>query len=283
LEWTTVCLVLAVIFFATIIRSAFGFGEGLIAVPLLALIMPIKMATPLATLVSITVAGVIVIQDWHKIHVRGAWNLIFATLFGIPLGLLLLKFAAENVVKIVLGAFIASFSLYCLFGGSKHELKNDRLAWIFGFAAGILGGAYAMNGPPLVVYGSLRRWSPEHFRATLQGYFLPASMVGMCGYWIENLWVPQVTNYYLLSLPLVLLAIYVGRVVNRRMHWQSFIRFVHISLIVLGSILLVQSIWSHLHPKEEVIHEASRPTHEHRVPGLAAGVLLVGESHQRRG
>jgi hypothetical protein len=32
-----------------------------------------------------------------------------------------------------------------------------------------------MNGPPLVIYGALRRWTPERFRATLQGYFLPAS------------------------------------------------------------------------------------------------------------
>ncbi len=40
-----------------------------------------------------------------------------------------------------------------------------------------------MNGPPLVVYGGMRRWSPQHFRATLQGYFLPASVIGMAGYW----------------------------------------------------------------------------------------------------
>ena len=39
-----------------------------------------------------------------------------------------------------------------------------------------------MNGPPLVVYGVLRRWQPAQFRATLQGYFLIASVVGMAGY-----------------------------------------------------------------------------------------------------
>ena len=56
--------------------------------------------------------------------------------------------------------------------------------WLIGsgFCSGILGGAYGMNGPPLAVYGSLRRWSPQHFRATLQGYFLPASIIGMAGY-----------------------------------------------------------------------------------------------------
>jgi uncharacterized membrane protein YfcA len=94
--------------------------------------------------------------------------------------------------------------LYCLVSRSQYKLKNDRLAWLFGFSAGVLGGAYGMNGPPLVIYGSLRHWSPEYFRATLQGYFLPASLLGMCGYWLAGLWVPAVTRYYLWSLPIVM-------------------------------------------------------------------------------
>ncbi|HEX4055869.1 MAG TPA: hypothetical protein VHX86_16520 [Tepidisphaeraceae bacterium] len=61
---------LSVVFVATLIRSTFGFGEALIAVPLLALRIPIEVAAPLAVLVSVTVAAVAVTQDWRKIHVR---------------------------------------------------------------------------------------------------------------------------------------------------------------------------------------------------------------------
>jgi uncharacterized membrane protein YfcA len=56
---------------------------------------------------------------------------------------------AETVVKAILGAVIIGFSVYCLASRSQYELKNDRLAWLFGFCAGVLGGAYGMNGPPL--------------------------------------------------------------------------------------------------------------------------------------
>jgi len=52
--------VLAVIFVATIVRSTFGFGEALVAVPLLALRIPVSVAAPLAVLVSITVAALVV-------------------------------------------------------------------------------------------------------------------------------------------------------------------------------------------------------------------------------
>jgi uncharacterized membrane protein YfcA len=113
---------------------------------------------------------------------------------------------------------------------------------VWGFGAGVLGGAYGMNGPPLVIYGTLRRWSAAQFRATLQGYFLPASLVGLAGYWLAGLWVPPVTRYYLLSLPIALASILLGRLVNRRLAGPSFLRYVHLALIVIGITLLVQAV-----------------------------------------
>ncbi len=235
---------LTVVFLATLIRSALGFGEALVAVPLLALLMPIEVATPLAVLLSITVAGVIVVQDWRHVHIHSAWRLIVSTLFGIPLGLLLLVAVAEYAVKAILAVVIVAFAAYCLARRTPGALKDDRLAWLFGFAAGVLGGAYGMNGPPLVVYGTLRRWPAEQFRATLQGYFLPASLVGMFGYWLAGLWVPAVTYCFLLSLPVALAAIWLGRVVSRRLPGPAFICAVHVALIVIGITLLIQAAWS---------------------------------------
>lgn len=206
-DWTTIS-VLAVLFLATFIRSAFGFGEALVAVPLLSLAMPVEVAAPVAVLVSITVAAIIVAQDWRHVHPRSAGRLILSTIVGTPLGLLLLIAAPEQIVKAILGSIIAGFSVYSLLEQKPIALQDDKLAWIFGFGAGILGGAYGMNGPPLVVYGALRGWSPQHFRATLQGYFLPASMAGMVGYWLAGVWTFAVTRYYLLSLPVVTVAIF---------------------------------------------------------------------------
>ena len=81
MDGTTV-YVLLVVLIATLIRSAFGFGEALIAVPLLALRIPITVAAPLAVVASITVAVVIVLQDWEKIHVRSMSWLVLSTLAG---------------------------------------------------------------------------------------------------------------------------------------------------------------------------------------------------------
>lgn len=238
--------VLLVVFLATLLRSAMGFGEALFAVPLLALCLPLKVAAPLAVLVSITIAAAIVAQDWRKIHLRSAKWLVLSTFLGIPAGLLLLTSSHQRAVKAALAIVILAFATYSLVGARPPELRRDSRRWLAGcgFLAGVLGGAYGMNGPPLVIYGAMRRWSPEHFRATLQGYFLPASIAGMAGYWIAGLWIPAVTRYYLISLPAMIPAIFLGRAVNRRLRAETFLRYACLVLLVVGALLLLQSVKS---------------------------------------
>jgi uncharacterized membrane protein YfcA len=234
--------VMAVLFLASLIRSEFGFGEALVAVPLLALVMPVEVAAPVAALVSITIAVVVLIQDWAEAHARSAAWLVLATVPGIPLGLLLLTHVAAALVKAVLASVIICFSAWSLMRKHASRLEDDRFAWMFGFLAGVLGGAYGMNGPPLVIYGALRGWTPTRFRATLQGYFLPASVLGMAGYWAAGLWTSSVSRCYSISLPAVILAIFLGRIVNRRLDSRRFLLYVHAGLILTGCVLWFQAL-----------------------------------------
>ena len=236
--------VLLVVFFATLIRSAFGFGEALFAVPLLALVIPLEIATPVAVLLSITIAAIVVIQDWRKIHLRSTGWLLAPTFAGIPLGIALLTSVHQQAIKLVLAVVILAFAAYSLLGKKPPELKSDSRPWLLGcgFVAGVLGGAYGMNGPPLVIYGAMRRWSPQHFRATLQGYFLPASVVAMAGYWLSGLWVPAVTRYYLLSLPVAIPAVFIGRAINHRLHGDSFLVWTYCALLCIGALLLALAV-----------------------------------------
>jgi uncharacterized membrane protein YfcA len=235
--------VLLVVFLATLIRSALGFGEALFAVPLLAFRLPLAVATPLAVLISITIAAVVVVQDRQKVHWRSAGWLLAASLFGIPLGILLLTSSHQQAIKIALGLFLIGFSAYSVSASKSLELEADDPVWLLacGLFAGVLGGAYGMNSPPLVVYGAMRGWTPQHFRATLQAYFLPASAMGMLGYWLRGLWVPAVTHYYLESLPVVIPAIFFGRVINSKLRGKSFLTLAYICLAAVGAALLIQS------------------------------------------
>lgn len=233
--------VAAVMLLASIVRSAFGFGEALVAVPLLALAIPVKTAAPIAVLASILVAAVVVLQDWRHVHAASAGRLVLSTFLGIPVGLFLLKAVSETAAKAVLGTVIAAYALHALRGRRRAALHDDRFAWLFGFAAGVLGGAYGLNGPPLAAYGALRGWSPERFRATLQGYFLPASLAGMCGYAAAGLWTRPVSALFLWSLPSVIAGIFIGRAVNRRLDGERFLLSLHVGLGLVGAVLLLQA------------------------------------------
>jgi uncharacterized membrane protein YfcA len=234
--------IIAILFLGTLVRSSFGFGEALISVPLLALVMPVEQAAPVAVLVSITIALMILARDWRKVHFHSARRLILSTLAGIPVGLWMLRSLPEGVVKAALAVIILAFSMHALLHRSTRTLPDDRLAWLFGFQAGVLGGAYGMNGPPLAIYGSLRQWQPEEFRATLQAYFLPASVAGMGGYWVAGLWTPAVNHFYLASLPGVALAVIAGGAINTRIQPDRFRSYVYAGLVVIGVALLVQSL-----------------------------------------
>ncbi|HEY4320994.1 MAG TPA: sulfite exporter TauE/SafE family protein [Gemmatimonadales bacterium] len=240
----TVGYVMLVIFVATLVRSTLGFGEALVAVPLLALRIPLVVATPLAVLFSVVVATMIIAQDWRQIQLRSAGGLILSSLVGIPLGLMLLAHGNAQMVKLILAGVLMSFSVYSLTVKATLHLERDRLPWLLGagLISGVLGGAFGMNGPPLAIYGALRRWSPQHFRATLQGYFLPVSLAGLIGFASIGLWGSIVTRYFLFSLPGAVAATLIGRVLNRRLQGDGFFRSVYAGLMVIAAVLAIQAL-----------------------------------------
>lgn len=232
--------VIAISFFATLIRSTFGFGESLVAVPLLILFIPLGIAVPLSVLISVFIALVVVVQDHKTIHLASAKWLILYALVGIPIGLLILKYGNEYWVKIGLGFLILSYSSYAIVVKNTLHLEQDNRVWLFicGFLSGILGGAYGINGPPLAIYGNMRRWSAQHFRATLQAYFLPASLVGIAGFVLQGLLNWIVIKYFFICLPAVIPAIFLGRYFNNKFQGASFFRYIYWMLILIGVMLI---------------------------------------------
>jgi hypothetical protein len=115
---------------------------------------------------------------------------------------------------------------------------------VFGFAAGVLGAAYNTNGPPVILYGVLRGWKPETFRATLQGYFLPTGAAILIGQGIAGLWTKPVLNAYLVSLPAIVLAVLAGTALAKKIQPSRFNQAVHVLMLAAGAILLLKTLLS---------------------------------------
>src|SRR5687767_10029217 len=104
-----------VMFFAALIRSTFGFGEALVAMPLLALVLDdVRIATALVAISSIFNGLLILGTGTETTDWRGAWRLIVASLAGIPVGVYVLVHVPESFVKVVLACVLVVFSVYSL-------------------------------------------------------------------------------------------------------------------------------------------------------------------------
>ena len=240
-------IILSVIFLAIFIRSVFGFGDALMAMPVLTVCCGIEFATPLMAMVGFTIATLILLPDYRTVVIRTVSRLVISSIIGIPVGIFFLKTVNESLVKVILAVLIILYSLYRILGWKLRQGLPQGWSWLFGFTAGILGGAYNTNGPPVIVYGTLTGWEPGQFRVTLQGYFMPTGIFILAGHALSGLWTGEVLRAYLWSLPVILAAYFMGKQVLRKISPQRFYTWVYVLLVCIGLYLLADSLCVLIH------------------------------------
>lgn len=238
-------LIFAILFVSAFIHSTLGFGQALIAMPLLLMIVELKTATPLVAFVLMTIGAVILVKNWRVADLNAAWRLVLSSCFGIPMGIFMLKGVPQELMKVFLGILVILFSLYNM---AKRHLKiidlgrvgtGSVLTYLFGFLAGVLGAAYNTSGVVITIYATLRDWSPDRFRSTLQSYFVFTGMLILASHGLAGLWTPTVLRLYVTSLPLILAAIWLGGKLNRFIPEGQFDGCVNVALVVMGILLLL--------------------------------------------
>ncbi len=239
-SWEIV-LFLLVIFTSAMFRSTFGFGDALISMPLLAMFISVKTASPIVAFTGFVISIVILIANKNSFNIKKVWHLILFSLIGIPIGILFLRDSHEDLVKTVLAIMLILFALYRLIDPDIRQLKSNKFSWLFGIVSGALGGAYNTNGPPIIIYGSLKKWEPKEFRILLQGIFLPTNFFIIIGHGVAGFWTNTVLMYFLLALPFIISAIFIGTKINNRLSQDKFNKFIYLFLLIIGIILLIKT------------------------------------------
>lgn len=231
----------AVILVAVGFRSTFGFGDALLSMPLLTLLIGPQLAAPLFAVTSPVVGTMILLQDRGSVHWSAAGRLLVAAALGTPLGVLLLTVASPRVLSIILGISLLFIGAWGLLRKASETpwLVSPHWAWPFGLVSGVLGGALNATGPPAVVYASGRAWSPAVTRATLQGFFLPISILITGTHAAAGLWSRELLTLAGATLPGVILAVLAGRWLHRRIPAARYHRVLNGILVALGLLCLV--------------------------------------------
>ena len=235
----TAILIFALVFLAALVQSVSGFGFAVIIMPLITLVLGLQAAAPMVALTALTVYIVNLVRYRQSINVGEAVRLGVAAAFGVPIGIWALGNVSETLVKQVMGLVLIAYAIYALARPAASWVLSRSWVYPAGFLAGCMGGAYNTPGPPVIVYGSLRQWPKDEFRAVLQALFLVNAVLVVASHLLAGHVTADVLVYYLYALPALGLGIFVGSRMDRKVDRERFRILVTALILILGLSLVI--------------------------------------------
>jgi hypothetical protein len=225
------------------VRSAAGFGAVLIALPMLAFIMPLSMAVSVTTALTAITSVHQVNRHWRRVAWPHFAIMAFYSAIGIDFGLYLINLLDEGALRRGLGVFLILYSFYALAtAGASPVLPSGwrrALAAGTGFIGGLLGTLFGAGVAPIyVVYFNTLRMEREIFRVTMSTVILLGGAARIAG--CARLGFYEASSLVLIAigLPLVVLGSCLGDRVIRKLDPRNFGWLVG-GLILLSGVALL--------------------------------------------
>ena len=231
------------------VHTAAGFGSALVSMPLLTTTMAVTQATPMQAVIANVISIAVLYQNRAGLQWRRALGMAAISLPGIPIGVYALTELPAHWVTGFLGCILLSYALFDVIyrrartPGPAEPIPDRLDAWgaVAALCAGILGGAYAANGPPLVIYAAVRRFPKETFRTLLQVCFLVNGIGIVLVLALRGLYTAEVAAGLPYALPGLLAGMVIGTRIDRFLAPERFRIMVLILIAVLGVSLLYRS------------------------------------------
>ena len=226
-----------VLFLAYFVRGMAGFGSGLIAVPLLSLVLPVTAVVPLVVSLDYLGSASQGIKNLDQIAWKEQLALVPFMLVGVGLGLYLLQAVPTAALVRALGAFVIVYAVYQVL--PLPALRGSRL---FAIACGLLGGLigtlFGSGGPFYVIYLNLRNLEKTTFRATFASNFLIDGGIRLVAYVILGLFRWETLVSMAGALPIVVAGLFLGGHMQTRFSQRVFVWLISALLMASGAGLL---------------------------------------------
>lgn len=234
----------ASMFAAFTIRGMSGFGAGMIAVPLMAFVVPLQVAVPLNSLLVFVLFIALMIRDHQRIDWTELRRLIPPTMVGAVAGLWLFATLDNRMLVLMLGGFLVVYALYMMTVsvlGLPQLRCSTRWAWPAGAVGGFFDTIFGGGGGTLVViYVNARGIARDSFRATLAALWFFEMLARIAGYAWSGYYTEQVLWLLVLMLPVMGVATLVGERLGNRIDGETFTRLLAVLLFASGVSLLAK-------------------------------------------
>jgi uncharacterized protein len=236
--WVGVSGVVAIASAAQVVS---GFGFALIATPLVAVLVGPREAVVGLTIVSLILVTQVAIRARGHV-VRSAVALMSASaIVGMPLGLLVLTRADEQILTLIIAIVVIAFSILLWHG---LRLPGGRGADVVaGFTAGILSTSTGTSGPPVVIALSRELSEPSRFRSTISAIFLIQGSAALVAFAVGDQISQDALAVALAGLPGLVLGSIVGERGFRRLDASTFRTVVLGLLFVSGLVALLGAVF----------------------------------------
>lgn len=234
----------AVFLLAYTVRGMSGFGAGLIAVPLLAFVLPLQTVLPVASLLVFVLFVFLTIRDrrevmWQEIRVLGP-----PTAIGVVAGLALFTSLDNRMLMKLLGAFLVCYAVYMVvvqYVGLPQLRISRRVAVVIGFFGAFFDTLFGGGGGTLVViYMHSKGVTGMPFRATLAMLWFIEMVVRMAGFTVSGYYTPEVLLLVALMLPVMWAGTWIGERIGNRVSAETFSKIVSALLGASGLSLLAK-------------------------------------------
>jgi uncharacterized membrane protein YfcA len=232
-------LIAAIVFLAALVQSLSGFGFALMVMPLVTMVIGLHTAAPLVALVGLTLNTVNFVRYRRAANIREVVRLTLASLLGVPAGVWALANVNEALILRLMGLILIAYTGYALLRPAASRLISPRWVYPAGFVAGFLGGAYNTPAPPVIVYGALRGWPKEEYRAVLHGLFCFNGVLVVVSHAVAQHMTGEVLTSFLYTVPPLLLGVLFASRMDSRLNRDRFRKLVTVMTLLLGFSLAI--------------------------------------------
>jgi len=233
-------LAVLILIAAYFIRGIAGFGSGLIAIPLLAMMLPLTLVVPAIGLLDYLASATHGTSHRHAIAWRDIVPLLPFTLLGVVTALYLLKTTDALLLRRILGGFVTSYGLYSLLYAGPERQGTRWWAIPAGGFGGLIGTLFGTGGPFYVIYLKLRGLDMSAFRATVAAIFFIDGGARIIGYFASGFYTRQTMLTFAMAIPVMFVALHVGGKVHTTISPRTFQRGIGVLLVVSGLSLLLR-------------------------------------------
>ncbi len=226
---------------AGISKAGFGGGLGVVAVPLMALVIsPVQAAAILLPILCfMDILGLIAYR--RTADFRNLFIMIPGALGGIALGTFTFEYFNDDLIRLIIGTIAVAFTLQKILDARpKHSAPGPSLSrgTVWSMLAGFTSFVAHAGGPPLQFYLLPQRLDKSVYVGTTVWFFLVINYVKLIPYgFLGQLSFSNLTTAAAL-LPLAPLGIWIGLRLHRIVSDTSFYRFAYAFLLLTGAKLI---------------------------------------------